>query len=94
MSALARANGWRGFDGIGERVPGGYEYQCDGMPTLMGCPQSITITRRWTTVGAKKSRWLVCYGLDDDGPDTDVVLTFCPTCAAVVNAHQQRDEGG
>jgi len=90
VSAIARRNGWRGFDGIGERVPGGWHYQCDGMPHPMGCGSDVTITRRWSKVGTKKSGWLVCYGLDfppekgDDGKgyDLDVVLTFCPSCAA------------
>lgn len=93
MSELARANGWRGFDGIGERTDGGYLYRCDGMPTCMGCGEEIIVTRRWCRVGEKKSGWLVCYGLNEDGtPDTDVVLTFGPMCAAVVRA-QQRGEG-
>ncbi len=88
MRVLARANGWRGFDGIGDRVDGGYEYWCDGMPSYFGCPESVTVTRRFARVGVKKTGWLVCYGLDDDGtPDLDVVLTFCPRCAAAVTAH-------
>lgn len=85
MSELARANGWRGFEGLGERVKGGYEYRCDGMPTPMGCGESVTAPRAWTAPGVKKSGWVVWYGLDDDGTaDLDVVLTFCPKCAAVV----------
>lgn len=85
MSALARENGWRGFDGIGDRVPGGYEYRCDGMPSPFGCHESVVVTRRLTRPGIKRTRWLVCYGLDDDGtPDHDVVLTFCPACAVIV----------
>lgn len=88
MSELARANGWRGFDGIGAKVPGGYQYDCDGMPTMMGCGESIVITRKLARTGLKKSGWLVCYGTDDDGSDDlDVVLTFGPSCAAVVAAH-------
>lgn len=94
MSAEARANGWRGFEGIGERVKGGYEYRCDGMPSLMGCGSDITVTRRWDRAGVKKSGWLVCYGLnEDDTPDTDVVLTFCPRCAQVVMKQQPADRG-
>lgn len=89
MTALAKRNGWRGFDGIGERVDGGYEYRCDGMPRLMGCGETVTVPRRWAKVGTKKSGWLVCYGEcfpdetadDDQGHDLDVVLTFCPSCA-------------
>lgn len=100
MSALARANGWRGFDGIGEKVErgefghgpqrGGWLYRCDGMPTLMGCGAEVVVTRRLVRVGKKSTGWLVCYGLDegpgDDGKghDLDVVLTFCPRCAAYV----------
>ena len=95
MSAEARRNGWRGFDGIGSRVDGGYEYVCDGMPTPMGCGEQVTVPRRWTKVGKKKgSGWLVCYGTnfpgepgdDGKGNDLDVVLTFGPRCAAVVAA--------
>ena len=93
MSALARENGWRGFDGIGERTEGGYEYRCDGMPSPMGCGASVVVTRRFTRPGVKKSRWLVCYGLEDDGePDLDVVLTFCPRCAAVVMTQSEGRE--
>lgn len=106
MSALARRNGWRGFD-IGERVEkggfghepkrGGWLYTCDGMPTPMGCGATVVVPRRWSKVGAKRgSGWLVCYGLEPDTldtdirdrehwhEDTDVVLTYCPRCAAVV----------
>jgi len=92
----ARANGWRGFEGIGERVPGGYQYDCNGMPTMMGCGGQVVVSRRWARVGIKKSGWLVCYGMEPKTPDSrfddpdswfedqDVVLTFCPSCAAVV----------
>lgn len=93
----ARANGWAGFDNLGLRVPGGWQFDCAGMPTLMGCGGQVTVPRRWTRVGVKKSGWLVCYGLepkpgsegrfdvpDDWEEDHDVVLTFCPRCAAVV----------
>lgn len=97
MSALARENGWRGFDGIGEkveRVPpagsrvSGWLYRCDGMPTMRGCHMELIVTRRLSRVGKKAaSGWLVTYGLDFDGtPDKDVVLTFCPSCAAVVES--------
>jgi hypothetical protein len=94
VSEEARANGWRGFDNAGsvERVEGGYEYVCDGMPTMRGCGERVTVPRRWTKVGEKKSGWLVMYGQcfpdepsdDGNGHDLDVVLTFCPECAAVV----------
>lgn len=103
MSALARRNGWRGFDGIGERVErggyghgpkqGGWLYRCDGMPSLSGCGGEIIVPRRWARVGVKGGDWLVCYGLDDDGGDDgkghdlDVVLTFCPACRLVVEAN-------
>lgn len=92
MTAEARANGWRGFDGIGEKVDGGWEFVCDGMPHPMGCGERIVVTRRWTKVGTKKSGWLVTYGQccpdetadDKHGRDLDVVLTFGPSCAEVV----------
>lgn len=106
MGSLAIANGWNGFEGIGEKVErggfghppkiSGWLYRCDGMPTLMGCGADIVVTRRWSRVGKKKSGWLVCYGLEpkhhearlDDREawveDHDVVLTFCPDCAKVV----------
>lgn len=90
MSAEARENGWRGFEGIGERVPGGYEYRCDGMPTPMGCGRDITVPRRWSRPGVKKSGWLVCWALEDDGTvDLDVVLTFCPVCAGIVTQQEE-----
>lgn len=82
MSSLARQNGWRGFDGIGEKVEragfghepkiSGWLYKCDGMPTLMGCGSQVIVTRRWTRVGTKKSGWLVCYGLEPNTPDAPV----------------------
>lgn len=85
QQAHVAENGWHGFEGIGDRVPGGYEYRCDGMPSRMGCPEAVVVTRRFSRTGVKKSRWLVCYGLDEGGePDLDVVLTFCPRCAGVV----------
>lgn len=111
MSAEARANGWRGFEGIGERVErvpgireskGGWEYKCDGMPTLMGCGQSIVVSRRFARVGLKSTGWLVCYGLEPKTPDTkfddpdgfeedkDVVLTFCPECTKVVQSQEPK----
>lgn len=89
MSEEARKNGWRGFEGIGKRVEGGYQYDCDGMQTLMGCGGQIRVTRPWVRVGKKKSGWLVCYGIDFDGTeDKDIVLTFCPECAVVVLAKE------
>lgn len=89
MSAEARANGWRGFDGIGQKVEGGHLYVCDGMPTPRGCGADLLITRRLARIGKKSSGWLVCYGLNDDGSsDKDVVLTFCPRCTVVVESHQ------
>lgn len=92
MSELARRNGWRAFDNAGavERVEGGWEYACDGMPSLFGCPSRVTVQRKWTTAGIKSSGWLVCYGLDEnggddgEGHDLDVVLVFCPRCREVV----------
>lgn len=94
MSAEARANGWRGFDGLARRTEGGYSYGCDGMPTPMGCGRLLLITRPLARVGKKKaSGWLVCYGTDFDGTeDRDVVLTFCPECAAVVEAQAKQAE--
>jgi hypothetical protein len=97
MSRLARRNGWRGFDGIGERVDCGWRYDCDGMPSPFGCGETVTVPRRWTKVGTKRaSGWLVCYGLEPKTPQTrfddrsgwvedhDIVLTYGPACAEVV----------
>lgn len=97
MSAEARSNGWRGFDGIGEKVDGGWLYRCDGMPSMSGCGEQITVPRRFARVGTKSTGWLVTYGQcfpeeagdDKHGNDLDVVLTFCPSCAAVV---KEQDE--
>lgn len=91
MSDLARKNGWRGFDGIGEKVDGGWLYRCDGMPRVFGCGQDVVITRKYARVGTKSTGWLVTYGLNDDGSDDlDVVLTFCPSCAAVVKEQEAK----
>lgn len=97
MSTPARQNGWRGFDGIGEKAEGGWLYRCDGMPSMFGCGEQKTVTRRLARVGTKASGWLVTYGEDENGEDRDVVLTFCPSCAAVVKEQdalrkQVRDE--
>lgn len=97
MTVLARRNGWRGFD-IGERVDGGWLYLCQGMPRLMGCGEEWIVTRRVTRVGEKPSGWLVTYGRcdpgepgdDGKGNDTDVVLTFCPSCAAHVKRQEAK----
>jgi hypothetical protein len=82
MSTLARENGWRGFDGIGEKVErgefgnpparGGWLYRCDGMPGPMGCGDELITKRRLARVGVKPSGWLVCHGtvtLDGTGGD-------------------------
>jgi hypothetical protein len=104
MSEAARVNGWRGFDGAGDRTPGGWLYTCDGLPRPMGCGAQVTVTRKWTRVGTKKSGWLVCYGFEPklefgdralfDEPsqweeDHDIVLTFCPNCAEIVRQQSQ-----
>lgn len=72
MTALARGNGWRGFDGVGEKVErggfghppdkSGWLYPCDGMPRLMGCGEEMIVTRRLSRVGEKSTGWLVTYG--------------------------------
>lgn len=88
----AYENGWRGFESAGSvaRVPGGYEYYCDGMPSMMGCGETVVVTRKWAKVGLKKSGWLVCYGVDDEGRDEpDVVLAFGPSCAQVVRSQDR-----
>lgn len=78
----------------------GWLYRCDGMPTLRGCGEELIVSRRLARVGKKKSGWLVCYGLEPNTPsapisdrsqwreDHDVVLTFCPSCAEVVEGQQ------
>ncbi|HTN56803.1 MAG TPA: hypothetical protein VL043_00900 [Protaetiibacter sp.] len=82
MSAEARGNGWRGFDGIGERVErngfghgperGGWLYRCDGMPSMFGCGEELIVTRRLARVGVKSTGWLVCYGIENvDGAGGD-----------------------
>jgi hypothetical protein len=103
MSGQARANGWRGFDGIGEKVDrvigvkdskSGWLYRCDGMPRLSGCGAEAVVSRRFARPGTKSTGWLVTYGKsfpdekgdDEHGNDLDVVLTFCPECAATVRA--------
>jgi hypothetical protein len=96
VSDLARKNGWAGFRGIGEKVEGGWLYRCDGMPSMFGCPQDVVVTRRFSRVGEKSTGWLVTYGRtspdepsdDNHGNDLDVVLTFCPSCAAIVKAQE------
>lgn len=102
MTTLAQDNGWRGFDSAGTKVPGGWQYDCDGMPTLRGCGAQVKVTRQWTRTGTKKSGWVVMYGLEpdtDDAPfddpsqwhaDHDVVLTFCPRCAEVVRGQEKK----
>jgi len=110
VSALARSNGWRGFDNIGERVEkghfgypperGGWLYRCDGMSRITGCGEEWIVTRRLALIGKKKSGWLVIYGGcfpdeesdDGNGNDLDVVLTFCPSCAAVVTEQMSHTE--
>jgi hypothetical protein len=103
MSEIARANGWRGFDSIGEKVERvmgvrdsktGWLYRCDGMPGFFGCGEEMVISRRLVRVGEKKSGWLVCYGTTDGpgddgkGNDLDVVLTFCRSCAAAIKERE------
>jgi hypothetical protein len=85
-----------GFQGIGEKVHGGWLYHCDGMPSMLGCGRTTIVPRRFNRVGRKKTGWLVCYGLEPNTPhsrfdspeewheDHDIVLTFCPECAEVV----------
>lgn len=105
MSVTARANGWRGFDGIAERIKPdpefggdrGWLYRCDGLPSWSGCGNEILLRRRWTTVGRKRDGWEVMYGTngpddpgdDGKGNDLDVVLTFCPRCAEHVRNFEE-----
>lgn len=105
MGEVARANGWDGFRSFGTRVEGhGWEFRCDGMPTMMGCGASVYVTRRWAKVGVKSSGWLVTYGMEpkpefgEDAPidepekwqdDHDVVLAYCPTCRVEVERQQE-----
>lgn len=81
MSAEARANGWRGFEGLAvkvDRVMGvkesrsGWEYQCDGMPREMGCGKSVVVSRQFSRVGLKSTGWLVCYGLEGKTETSDI----------------------
>lgn len=61
-----------------------HRYQCDGMPTQMGCSSEIEISRPWNRMGLKKSGWLVCPDLEErDGKwvNGDLKLHFCPPCA-------------
>ena len=70
-----------GFDAIGERVSGGWRYDC----AKPGCTVSNVVPRRYVKEGMKGSRWYVCFAEDENGKvDTDTVLTFCPTHARVV----------
>jgi hypothetical protein len=67
-------------------------YQCDGMPTMMGCPNETTTTRPFTRTGKKKSGWLVAEGIGDDGLAVvpQALLYFCPVCTAIVEAQEAR----
>ena len=73
------------FSDIATRVHGGYMYMCDGMPSLAGCGNDVVVPRMWSKTGTKSSGWLVIHAEDPDGTQhDDIVLTFCPSCAAVV----------
>lgn len=86
MSATARRNGWRGFEGIGQKLDLGTEYTCEGAGFGADCEGSTFRTKPWTTVGKKHGGWVVLYGVDDDGTDdTDVVLVLCR-----IHAHPRR----
>lgn len=37
------------------RCPAGWQYDCDGMPTPMGCGEQITVTRRYAVVREQAS---------------------------------------
>lgn len=104
MGEAARENGWDGFRSFGKRVEGhGWEFTCDGMPTMMGCGAQVYVTRRWSKVGSKSSGWLVTHGMEPkpqygesasmDEPekwqtDFDVVLAYCPSCRVVVEEQE------
>lgn len=93
MSALARRNGWRGFDGIGEKFDRGTEYRCEGAGFGADCEGTTFRTKPWTTVGKKRGGWVVLYGANDDSTDDhDVVLVLCPIHARP--AAQPDAEGG
>lgn len=108
MNEIARENGWQGFRSIGRRVEGsGWEFTCDGMPTMMGCGAAVYVPRRWSKVGPKSSGWLVTYGkapkpefgesASVDEPekwqdDRDVVLAYCPSCRIVVEQQEAEEK--
>lgn len=71
------------------------ETQCDGMPTMMGCGQSITNSVPYKLPGKKKSGWLVIWGINDDGTeDKEMLLTFCPRCAVIVEEQEAKRKAG
>ena len=71
-----------------------YTVWCDGMPSMSGCGESFTPTRRMFREGRKKSGWLVTHGVDFDGtPDEPrTLLFFCPSCAAIVLSQMAEPE--
>lgn len=81
MSAEARENGWRGFDGIGQREKGGYLYRCDGMPTQVGCGSEIVVRERgpWAFVTGGSTPVVVAAVDGNDPPTVDVACPHNPT---------------
>ena len=71
-----------------------YTVWCDGMPSMSGCGESFTPTRRMFREGRKKSGWLVTHGVDFDGtPDEPrTLLFFCPSCAVIVLSQMAEPE--
>jgi len=67
------------------KVPGGWLYRCDGMPTMRGCGEETIVSRKYLRTGLKSTGWLVCNGQNDDGSDDlEVALVFCPSCTLIV----------
>lgn len=71
-----------------------HTYQCDGMPTMSGCGEQITISVPYVKEGRKKSGWLVTHATEDmqGTPSIPIhLMFFCPACAAVVEEQDRRN---
>lgn len=64
------------------------ETQCDGMPSMRGCGETILLRRAFTKPGKKGSGWYVTWSLDDHNKPIEPLLHFCPSCAVTVQRQE------
>lgn len=81
MSTGTRNDGLAGFAGLALKIPGGWEYYCDGKIEGLSCPSTTRVPRTWNKTGLKTTGWLVMsVRLRTSDPVKVKVYKLCPSC--------------